>query len=108
MKDCISLMSSIPHADIAFMESAHNRALRDRKEEIRLAKIRYRLTKIIVSCIKDAIKDGRTYIKVKFIGDEWKASNADETFFQMFRDMGYTVSLYNFDRTAIFNFDHKD
>ena len=108
MKDCISLMSSIPHADIAFMESAQNKALRDRKEEIRFAKIRYRLTKVIVYCIKDAIKDGKTFVRVKFIGDEWKASNSDETFFQMFRDMGYDVSVYDFDRTAVFNFDHKD
>lgn len=108
MKDCISLMSSIPHADIAFMESAHNKALKDRKEEIRLAKIRYKLVKVIIYYIRDAIKDGRTFIRVKFIGDEWKASNADETFFQMFRDMGYDVSVYAFDRTAVFNFDRKN
>ena len=108
MKDCISLMSSIPHADIAFMESAYNKAIKDRKEEIRLAKIRYKLVKMIIYYIRDAIKDGRTFIRVKFIGDEWKASNADETFFQMFRDMGYDVSVYSFDRTVVFNFDHKD
>lgn len=108
MKDCISLMSSIPHADIAFMESAHNKALRDRKEEIRFAKIRYRLVKEIVYYINKAIKDGRTFVKVKFIGDEWKASNSDETFFQMFRDMGYSVSVCDFDRTVVFNFDHKN
>lgn len=108
MKDCISLMSSIPHADIAFMESAHNKAFKDRKEEIKFAKIRYRLTKEIVYYIKNAIKDGKTFVRVKFIGDEWKASNADETFFQMFRDMGYSVSVCDFDRTVVFNFDHKD
>ena len=108
MKDCISLMSSIPHADIAFMESAHNKALKDRKEEIKFAKIRYRLVKEIIYYIKNAIKDGRTFIRVKFIGDEWKASNSDETFFQMFRDMGYAVSVCDFDRTAVFNFDRKN
>lgn len=108
MKDCISLMSSIPHADIAFMESAHNKALKDRKEEIKFAKIRYRLVKEIIYYIKNAIKDGRTFIRVKFIGDEWKASNSDETFFQMFRDMGYDVCVCDFDRTAVFNFDRKN
>lgn len=108
MKDCISLMSSIPHADIAFMKSAHNKALRDRKEEIRFAKIRYRLVKEIVYYINKSIKDGKTFVRLKFIGDEWKASNADETFFQMFRDMGYDVSVYDFDRTVVFNFDHKN
>lgn len=108
MKDCISLISSIPHADIAFMESAHNKVLKDQKEEIKFAKIRYRLTKVIVYCIKDAIKDGKTFVRVKFIGDEWKASNSDETFFQMFRDMGYSVSVCDFDRTVVFNFDHKN
>lgn len=108
MKDCISLMSSIPHADIAFMESAYNKALKDRKEEIRLAKIRYRLVKEIVYYIKNAIKYGKTFIRVKFIDDEWKACTADKTFFQMFRDMGYDVGVYDFDRTAVFNFDHKN
>lgn len=29
-------------------------------------------------------------------------------FFQIFRDMGYDVGVYDFDRTAVFNFDHKD
>lgn len=108
MKDCISLMSSIPHADIAFMESAHNKALKDRKEEIKFAKIRYRLVKEIIYYIKDAIKDGRTFIRVGFTSEEWKASRTDETFFQMFRDMGYDVSVYDFDKKVIFNFDHKD
>ena len=108
MKDCISLMSSIPHADIAFMESAYNKAIKDRKEEIKFAKIRYRAVKEIIKYIKKAIKCGRTFVNVKFTSDEWKASNADETFFQMFRDMGYDISVYSFDRLAVFNFDHKD
>ena len=108
MKDCISLMSSIPHADIAFMESSYNKALKDRKKEIRFAKIRYRLVKEIIKYIKKSIKDGKTFVRVKFTSDEWKASNADETFFQMFMDMGYDVGVYSFDRTVVFNFDHKD
>ena len=108
MKDCISLMSSIPHADIAFMESSYNKALKDRKKEIRFAKIRYRVAKEIIRYIKKAIKYGRTFVNVKFTGDEWKASNSDETFFQMFRDMGYDISVYGFDRLVVFNFDNKD
>ena len=108
MKDCISLMSFIPHADIAFMKSAHNKALSDRKEEIKFAKIRYRLVKEVVYYINKAIKDGRTFVKARFTNEEWKACMADETFFQMFRDMGYDVGVYDFDSTVVFNFDNKD